>query len=152
MRTLEFLSERGLSGSVTYITCRMYPACTCGTVSPLTCSNLATLILMELLRHAEFDVSRRAILMVSSVTDIMNLVRSQDIMRDYFIVTWSHHTNGINISSSLRLRGGMNTGTNPNIRKDLFDIPSLTKARFKPCPLVHQNPAQGPRQTLSERV
>jgi hypothetical protein len=65
MRTLEFLSERGLSGSVTYITCRMYPACTCGTVSPLTCSNLATLILMELLRHAEFDVSRRAILMVS---------------------------------------------------------------------------------------
>jgi len=43
---------------------------------------------MELLRHAEFDVSRRAILMVSSVTDIMNLVRSQDIMRDYFIVTF----------------------------------------------------------------
>ena len=72
---------------VTYITCRMYPACTCGTVSPLSCSNLATLILMELLRHAEFDVSRRAIHMVSSVTDIMNLVRSQDIMRDYFIVT-----------------------------------------------------------------
>lgn len=91
---------------------------------------LATLILMELLRHAEFDVSRRVILMVSSVTDIANLVQSQDTMRDYFIVTWSHHTNGINISSSLRLRGGMNTGTNPNIRKDLFDIPSLTKARF----------------------
>ena len=88
LHTLEFLSERGLSGSVTYITCRMYPACTCGTVSPLTCSNLATLILMELLRHAEFDVSRRVILMVSSVTDIANLVQSQDTMNDYFIVTW----------------------------------------------------------------
>ena len=42
---------------------------------------------MELLRHAEFDVSRRVILMVSSVTDITNLVQSQDTMRDYFIVT-----------------------------------------------------------------
>ena len=42
---------------------------------------------MELLRHAEFDVSRRVILMVSSVTDIANLVQSQDTMRDYFIVT-----------------------------------------------------------------
>ena len=44
---------------------------------------------MELLRHAEFDVSRRVILMVSSVTDIANLVQSQDTMRDYFIVTRS---------------------------------------------------------------
>jgi hypothetical protein len=85
---------------------------------------------MELLRHAEFDVSRREILMVSPVIDITNLVQSQDTMHDYFIVTWSHQTNGTNINSSLRLRGGMNTGTNPNIRKDLFDIPSLTKARF----------------------
>ena len=42
---------------------------------------------MELLRHAEFDVSRREILMVSPVIDITNLVQSQDIMHDYFIVT-----------------------------------------------------------------
>ena len=74
---------------------------------------------MELLRHAEFDVSRREILMVSPVIDITNLVQSQDTMHDYFIVTWSHQTNGTNINSSMRLRGGMNTGTNPNIRKDL---------------------------------
>ena len=59
--------------------------------SPNLYKHLATLILMELLRHAEFDVSRRVILMVSSVTDIANLVQSQDTMRYYFIVT-SHYS------------------------------------------------------------
>ena len=31
---------------------------------------------------------------------------------------------------AIRLRGGTNSGPNPNIRKDLFDIPSLSKSRF----------------------
>ena len=102
---------------------------------------LATLLfLMELLRHAETDVSRQSICIATSVIDNTNIVESHystDItIVKCFIVTWSHHddynyiNNGSNVSNSLRLRGGMNTGSNPNIRKDLFDIPSLTKARF----------------------
>ena len=94
---------------------------------------------MELSRHADGSAVRpNMIVLHDSMTSNKNLIELHYRIT-YFYVTWSHQTliNGqsclmqlqllqANIIHSMRLRGG----TNPNLRKEHYDIPSLTKQRF----------------------